>query len=127
MLRRLRLGLMAGLAYGALLSIVVLGQWIVLRRLPGDFNVWQVVALYMIAFPLAGVVVMLLQPLLWRSAPGAAVLGAIALVPVYCGAGLLVGGESATGMLAIGVPLACLVGGTVGVRWWRGDVGGEAR
>jgi hypothetical protein len=109
------LGILGGLVVGLLFSLYAV---VIYAISPGTFDrlgisLGATVSLYLLGGVVGGTICGLLLPLTkYRS--GATVLGAITALPVYLGAGVLLGGSLSTGVL-----LAAIVGGAVGYRVWE--------
>jgi hypothetical protein len=81
-----------------------------------------VVATYFETLPLCGLAVAILRPWLWRSRPGAALLGGLAAIPFYCGIALTIPKSFPMPvMLLVGSLLAFVIGGAIGASIWRDD------
>lgn len=79
-----------------------------------DLTFATMVMFYLMAGGAAGLLVGGLFPLTaWRW--GAVVVGSIAAVPVYAGAGVMMGDLN----LVLDLLLAAIVGGAVGYGWWE--------
>ena len=88
---------------------------------------WIAVAVYLLALPACGILAMLVAPVLWRSATGATVLGAVAAIPVYVAVMLTLPHTAPIKVaLGMGVVLALLAGGAVGRSIWQDDHAGPA-
>jgi hypothetical protein len=118
MMRRkanLVLGALAGVMVAVLISLVAVMMYVL--RGPQMFerlgiSLTSTIALYFAGGIIGGSLVGLLLPLAtWRW--GAVLVGIIAAMPVYLGAGVLLGED-----LSIGIFLAIIVGGVVGYLTW---------
>ncbi len=125
MLRRTWVGVLLGLA-----AAIIYSAWVaVVRMLAGPAPLQRlgvtlptIIAVYFIAFPVCGIVAMLLKPLLWRSAVGAVVLGGVAAIPLYAGFALTFPRTlPLKELLTIGVAIAMVVGGIVGFNTWNDE------
>ena len=123
LLRRVRWGIGWGLVFAAILSLWLLVP--VLFGWPSRFVEAGVtpliaVALYVLAGLLGGTIVGLSAPLA-KSARGAAAVGALAAIPAYGGAGLLVLDETVPSVpfLATMLIVALLVGSAAGAIYYR--------
>jgi hypothetical protein len=106
------LGIVLGIAAALLTSVVAIVQYVVTNGAAfaqHGTTLWGVLRLYIAAGLLGGLLFGLLLPVArWRW--GAALLGAIAMMPLYLGAAVLLGHED----LYSGLIAALLVGGIVG-------------
>ena len=109
------LGALAGVMVAVLISLVAVMMYVL--RGPQMFerlgiSLTSTIALYFVGGIIGGSLVGLLLPLAtWRW--GAVLVGIIAAMPVYLGAGVLLGED-----LSIGIFLAIIVGGVVGYLTW---------
>ena len=106
------LGILGGgfFAASALLIVAVRGP-AMLDRI--GLTTASMISFYLVAGGFAGLVVGTLLPLAtWRL--GAALVGGIGAIPVYAGAGLMLGDLH----LFTDLLLAAVVGGAVGYSWW---------
>lgn len=120
---RLRVFSLVGLAAGVLLSVyagVVLGVYAVAASPSRGPAFWQVVAVYLLAGIAGGVLTAITFPLV-RWLGGAFLVGAVAVLPMYFGIGLLVDTESGSQRLLTAAVLALAVGGTAGAREWLNE------
>lgn len=116
------LGLFGGVLGGVFFSLVALA--IIAVRGPGivdrlGLTLMGLMAFYVGAGAIAGTVVGLLLPLAtWRW--GALLLGSLAAIPVYGGAGVVLGDLD----LGTDLLIAAIIGGAVGYGWWSPVDGG---
>jgi hypothetical protein len=118
------LGLVMGLTGGSLFSLFALVAYMV--RGPASFErigipMGSVVGLYLICGLAGGLLLGLLLPLTvlrW----GAALVGILVALPLYAGAGLLLGDFN----WRLSLVLAAIIGGVVGFRAWEPVPKGES-
>ena len=117
---RLWLFPLVGLAAGILLSLYA-GRVFVEHALPDKLSdapaLVQLVAVYLLAGIAGGLLTAFTFPLV-RWVGGAFVVGALALLPMYFGVGLIDDGQPDSNRLLTAGVLALAVGGTAGAREW---------
>ena len=113
---------LVGLAAGFLISLYagVVFTLHALARGPSPAVFGQIVAVYLLGGVAGGLLTAITFPLV-RWVGGAFLVGALAVLPMYFGAGLVVDPGPPSQRLLIAGVLALAVGGTAGARGWLDD------